>query len=79
MDLRTRKDRIQQRVDAWQSQIPHLADQYLKWKEGGLPNESKGAVWTMDTISFSCEKFSTVEVVTSDGTIIRSEVSRILS
>ena len=32
VDSRTRKDRIQQRVNAWQRQIPYLAEQYLKWK-----------------------------------------------
>ena len=58
IDSRTRKDRIQRRVDAWQRQIPHLAKQYLKWKEGGAPEESTEAVWKMETISFSGEHCS---------------------
>jgi hypothetical protein len=57
IDPRTRKDRIQQRINSWQLQIPHLAEQYLKWKEARhLPPESsqmQDAVWTMQTISFS--------------------------
>ena len=52
-----RKDRIQKRIDSWQLQIPHLADQYVKWKEaGGPPQESsqnQEAMWSMETISFS--------------------------
>jgi hypothetical protein len=58
IDARTRKDRIQQRVNAWQRQIPHLADQYLKWKEAGgrgdrLSEMQMEAAWVMETISFS--------------------------
>jgi hypothetical protein len=58
VDTRTRKDRIQKRVNAWQLQIPALAEQYLKWKETGRPCDDPSemeieAPWTIETISFS--------------------------
>jgi hypothetical protein len=58
IDARTRKDRIQQHVNAWQRQIPLLADQFLKWKEAGgrgdgLSEMQMEPAWEMDTISFS--------------------------
>jgi hypothetical protein len=30
-DLRTRTDRVQQRIDAWRQQLPLLVDAYLSW------------------------------------------------
>ena len=55
VDSRTRKDRIQQRINAWQRQIPYLAEQYLKWKATGQPcdDPSEMASWVIETVSFS--------------------------
>ena len=58
VDPRTRKDRIQQRVNAWQLQIPALAEQYLKWKAMGRPCDDQSEIeieepWIIETISFS--------------------------
>ncbi|KDR71992.1 hypothetical protein GALMADRAFT_74454 [Galerina marginata CBS 339.88] len=58
IDSRTRKNRIQQRINAWQRQIPHLAEQYLKWKHEGAPvlgdsDTEVETVWSLETVSFS--------------------------
>lgn len=58
IDARTRKDRIQQRINAWQCQIPRLAEQYLKWKEAGGRGDASSEMitepaWEIDTILFS--------------------------
>jgi hypothetical protein len=58
IDSRTRKDRIQQRINAWQLQIPALAEQYLKWKAMRQPCDDPSemgidASWEIKTITFS--------------------------
>ena len=43
-DMRTRKDRIQARLDSWHQQLPCLVDTYLSWKNrcqtSGLPTNN---------------------------------------
>ncbi|KAF8164965.1 hypothetical protein B0H34DRAFT_687229 [Crassisporium funariophilum] len=56
IDSRTRKDRIQQRVNAWQRQIPQLAAQYLDWKQTGAPLDETSemeATWVIEVMSFT--------------------------
>ena len=56
VDSRTRKDLIQQRVNAWRLQIPALAEQYLKWKAGqplDLSEMGIEASWEIETLTFS--------------------------
>ena len=53
-----REDRIQQCVNAWKRQIPHLAEQYLRWKAPGCPCDDPSemeieASWSIEIISFS--------------------------
>ena len=58
IDSRTRKDRIQRRINAWQLQIPALAEQYLKWKAMGQPCDDPSEMeiepsWEIETLTFS--------------------------
>ena len=56
-DARTRRDRVQQRVNAWRQQLPFLVDAYLFWNSGEsdsrtfslpLPNSS----WKIKVLDF---------------------------
>ena len=82
VDSRTRKDRIQKRVKAWQLQIPALTEQYLKWKATGRPCNDpseieKEASWEIETISFSGMYNYYLSSVTCLTWTIRSQQSRI--
>ncbi|KAF8167514.1 hypothetical protein B0H34DRAFT_669941 [Crassisporium funariophilum] len=81
IDSQTRKDCIQQRVNAWQRQIPHLAKQYLKWKQEGAPAQETsdmqiGTAWSLETVSFSdlksCEFRHIPEVSYVNETLVQS-------
>ncbi|PPQ93691.1 hypothetical protein CVT25_001399 [Psilocybe cyanescens] len=53
-DSRTRRDHVQNRVDAWKHQTHLLTSQYLDWKRlGGSPIINKEASWNLQVISFS--------------------------
>lgn len=56
-DLRTRKDRVQVRTDAWQQQIPRLIKAYLAWNHSGPPDSTATAVneqggWEITVVDF---------------------------
>ncbi|THG94779.1 hypothetical protein EW026_g6755 [Hermanssonia centrifuga] len=43
LDMRTRRDRVQLRNQAWEEQMEDLVDAYLGWQDGCEPSEPKGA------------------------------------
>jgi hypothetical protein len=51
-DTRTRKDRVQRRVNTWKLQIPQLAIKYLEWKEHGVEQLQFEAPWDIEVINF---------------------------
>lgn len=58
--MRTRKDRIQARLDSWRQQLPCLVDAYLSWQNrcqaSGLPtNNAVHHDHTMDESQISPE------------------------
>ena len=55
-DSRTRRDRLQKRIDAWRSQTKILASHYMDWKHMNDTDISyNGNSWQIDVVSFSCE------------------------
>ena len=52
-DYRTRRDRIEQQVQAWKLVLPHLVTAFLKFQQTGAPalNEDNANRWGIDVIS----------------------------
>ncbi|KAF8336202.1 hypothetical protein F5887DRAFT_1247567 [Amanita rubescens] len=55
-DYRTRNDRVQRQVDAWQGQLSTLVDAYLVWKHGASlqpVTPSATSAWPLNTLTMT--------------------------
>ncbi|KAH9483797.1 hypothetical protein JR316_0003274 [Psilocybe cubensis] len=70
-DLRTRRKRIQQRINAWQKQVPLLAARFLEWKhnDGDFPSPSE------EKHSWSIQQFPEGSSLNQDHPIVFGDQS----
>lgn len=56
-DYRSRKDRVEQRTNAWLPQLPSLVTAFLELKRGGArtSNLAGATTWAIETIDIQCE------------------------
>ena len=56
-DYRTRNDRVQRQVEAWQEQLLILVDAYLTWKHGPsiqtTSTSTSNVLWPLKTLTMT--------------------------